>query len=338
MSWRHFSILLALLIVGAGTWARAQTATPPEIEAVDPEAMPPSVSQAMHALGMWRAGKLGSLPFVSAAPNLPPGPPNGLDLSTFSPTFQWLDDFREDEDGTVTLGMLMGMVDRLGRVDVSMNRLRYRTEPADGTTVAAIAEWLLQNRALATARADAAAGTDAKGVVELQKEAGVRVSGTFDAATAKALARAFSMVHLIAVESHIFYPDPPGHAVLIVPYDRLLDKPELFSAGSKSLPRVLKLAVPEDELRNRGLAEGQYAVFVYFLDRVEPEKSIQLRLTKPGASRSLLLSKKFYADTDPWPVVVQDISVGKRAAAPDLAFVILVDGKQIAEYPIRKAK
>jgi hypothetical protein len=332
------SVLLVLLIIVAGVWAPAEAQQPPEIEAVKPEAIPPSVLQAMLAMAMWRAGRLDTLPFVTGDPEAFAASSGAPDLSAFSPTFQWLDEFSEDEDGTVTLGMLLGMADGAGRVDMSINRLRYRPEAPDDEARTAIVEWLLRNPSFVTAKAEGSAGSAANAIAEFQEQAGLPANGVFDAATARALAPAYSMIRLIAAESHIFYPEPPGHAVLIVPYDKLLDQPDLFSAGFESLPRVLERAVGEDELERTGLGEGQYAAFVYFMDRVEPERNVQLKLAAKGASRSLVVGKTVQAEAGKWLVIVQDFFIGKQDAARDLELIVLIDDERVAELPINNAR
>ncbi len=110
-----------------------------------------------------------------------------------------------------------------------------------------------------------------------------------------------------------------------------------LSGGFKDFENVEKRAFKIDEFRELKEIEGSYVAFVYFLDKVDPARSIQIGFTNSTTARPRRLTPKRYGRPDGWPVVTETFRVGK-AATRDLYLNVVIDGKVSDSHRLSRAR
>jgi len=328
----------------AGGVAPSQPAPPAtgqakhEFESFDPRTLDPAISEGIFAAEMARLGGLSSLPFVRLDADATVELPKDSDLRAFAPAFEVIENLEKSAGGTFDLTLLLGLVDEFSRVDASINRIIYDVKKPDPTTLRSIGDWLYRSQAPLSTGSPGTSDDGAKALLsEFQRMSGLAESGVLDDRTAKEIAKQYSLLLIHTLESYTFYPDDPQHVVFILPYELLLEIPMQLSGGFKDFEDVERRAFNIDEFRGLKQIEGIYIAFVYFLDKVDPARSIQIGFTNSTTARPNRLTPKRYGRADEWPVVAETFQVAKTASR-DLYLKVVIDGEVSASHRLSQAR
>ena len=329
----------------AGGVAPSEPAVPPasggakhQFKSFDPRILDPAISEGIIAAEMARLGGLSSLPFVRLDADAKVEIPKDSDLRGFAPAFEVIEDLEKSSGGRFDLTLLLGLIDEFGRVDASINRIIYDVKKPDPRTLRSIGDWLFRSQApLGTGSPDALEDGAKELLTEFQRMSGLAESGVLDQRTANEIAKQYSLLLIHTLESFTFYPDDPQQVVFILPHELLSEIPMRLSGGFKDFENVEKRAFKIDEFRELKEIEGSYIAFVYFLDKVDPARSIQIGFTNSTTARPKRLTPKRNSRPGGWPVVTETFRVGKTASR-DLYLNIVIDGKVSVSHRLWPAR
>ncbi len=329
----------------AGSVAPSEPAAPPaadqakhQFRPFDPLTLDPAISEGIFAAQMARLGGLSSLPFVRLDADAKVELPKDSALRGFAPVFEVIEDLEKSSGGRFDLTLLLGLVDQFGRVDASINRIIYDVKKPDPRTLRSIGDWLFRSQAPLGIRSPDTLEDGTKEMLsKFQRMNGLAESGVLDHRTANEIAKKYSILLVHTLESFTFYPDEPQQVVFILPRELLSEIPMQLSGGFKDFENVEKRAFKIDEFRELKEIEGSYVAFVYFLDKVDPARSIQIGFTNSTTARPRRLTPNRYGRPDRWPVTTETFRVGK-AASRDLYLNVVIDGKVSDSHRLWRAR
>jgi len=295
----------------------------PDIKAVELEKLDTTMTQAMVAVFMSQMGELKSLPYVKVDSKAIVNIDKQIDSSVFAPGFIMIKDYVENADGTITLDLLTGFFDRIGRRDMTINHIAYRTEKPDKKEAVAIEKWILRNEGGMFKKNK----EHKKMLADFQREKGLKPDGIFGKRSARKLAKDFSMIHIQKLESITFYPGTPNHFVSIVPFKTVAQNPRKFSRGFDSLPDVGKHGITADQFKELAKPGERFVLFVYFTDRPNPVAPIKVGFSKSGQRWSKKMSPKYFAVPGTWPVIAETFCIDESLDTSDLYVNIFIKGK-----------
>jgi hypothetical protein len=295
----------------------------PDIKAVELDKLDTTMTQAIVAVFMSQMGELKSLPYVKVDPRAIVNVDKQIDSSVFAPGFIMIKDYVENSDGTIALDLLTGYFDRIGRRDMRINHIVYRTGNPDKQDVAAIEKWILSNEGGMFKKN----GEHKKMLAGFQREKGLNPDGVFGRISARKLSKDFSMIHIQKLESITFYPETPNHLIYIVPFKTVAQNPGKFSHGFDSLPNVGKHGITTDKFKELAKPGEKFVLFVYFTDRIKPVAPIQVGFSKSGQGWSKKMSPKYYAVPGTWPVIAETFSIDKSLDTSGVYVNIFMKGK-----------
>jgi hypothetical protein len=295
----------------------------PDIKAVELEKLDTTMTQAIVAVFMSQMGELKSLPYVKVDSKAIINVDKQIDSSVFAPGFIMIKDYVENADGTITLDLLTGFFDRIGRRDMRMNHVVYRAENPDKKEAAGIEKWILRNEGGMFKE-----NKEYKKILaDFQREKGLKPDGIFGRISARKLSKDFSMIHIQKIESITFYPETPNHYVYIVPFKTVIKNPGKFSHGFDSLPSVGKHGITADKFKELAKPGEKFVLFVYFTDRIKPVSPIQVGFSKSGQGWSKKMSPKYYAVPGTWPVIAQTFCIDESLDTSEVYVNIFMKGK-----------
>lgn len=295
----------------------------PDIKAVELEKLDTKMTQAVVAVFMSQMGKLKSLPYVKVDPKALVNIDKQIDSSVFAPGFIMIKDYVENADGIIALDLLTGYFDRIGRRDMRITHMVYRTGNPDKKEATAIEKWILRNNGgMFTNNKE-----HKKMLAELQREKGLKPDGVFGKGSARKLSKEFSMMHIQKIESMTFYPETPNHLIYLVPFKTVTQNPGKFSHGFDSLPDVAKHGITTDKFKELAKPVEKFVLFVYFTDRIKPVAPIQVGFSKSGQGWSKKMSPKYYAVPGTWPVIAQTFSIDESLDTSEVYVNIFMKGK-----------
>ncbi len=295
----------------------------PDIKAVELEKLDTTMTQAVVAVFMSQMGELKSLPYVKVDPKAIVNIDKQIDSSVFAPGFIMIKDYVENPDGTVALDLLTGFFDRIGRRDIRINHIVYRTGKPDKKEAAAIEKWILHNEGGMFKKND----EHKKMLIDFQREKGLKPDGAFGRISARKLSKDFSIIHIQKLESIAFYPETPNHVIYIVPSKTVTQNPGKFSHGFDSLPDVGKHGISTDKFKELAKPGEKFVLFIYFTDRPKPVDPIKVGFSKSGQRWSKKMSPSYYAVPGTWPVIAETFCIDESLDTSDVYVNIFMKGK-----------
>jgi hypothetical protein len=299
----------------------------PDIKAVELEKLDTTMTQAVVAVFMSQMGELKSLPYVKVDSEAIVNIDKQINSSFFAPSFIMIKDYVENADGTTTLDLLTGFFDRIGRRDMRMNHIVYKTGKPNKKEAAAIENWILRNEGGMFKENK----EYKKMLADFQREEGLKPDGIFGRISAEKLSKDFSIIHIKKLESITFYPEKPNHFVYIVPFKTVTQNPEKFSRGFDSLPNVGKHGISTDKFKKLAKPAEKFVLFVYFTDQPNPVTPIRLGFSKSGQRWSKKMSPKYFAVPGTWPVIAETFCIDESLDTSDVYVNIFIKGKYTYE-------
>ena len=238
-------------------------------------------------------------------------------------------DFSSESDGTYVQDMLSESVDRYGRIDVSHERIMYsQREPTESET-AAIAESMLHTSRGMKYMDSASRKRFVQSVADFQRAHGLSSDGVMGNVTARTLARETSVLDVKEMTNRIVLPEKPRMLIYAVPYDVIKGDPEAFSKGYESLEMVKKHALTPEQFQKIDQPGQRFTVFVFFLDRVDPARSVRVCLASTEHRwSSEAITPHAYAPTE-WPVLIESFQIDEQVGESPLYANVFMKGKYV---------
>ena len=223
-----------------------------------------------------------------------------------------------DPDGTRIVDVLRELADPLGRISLTLDRTVYVLRPPSRGEAQQVAMILQQDYDAAVASGNPElADAMRESVLTFQRSTGLSQDGVLGAGTAKAMVKDLELAAIQGMQSQALYPDSPRFEVHVLP-ERIVAQAadsgsDRFTRGFDSLEAVRAAAVPPDQLEITALREGNFVLFVYFLDRLPPLSSVEVGFSLQeglkDARNKKATMKPVYTAPDSWPVIVAPFSL-----------------------------
>ncbi len=352
--WVVWAVFLSLALFCEPSNARSETAGDPgkatphpiEFELLNQYASSPSVFSALFAVITAKRGELQPHPFVEVDPDAKIRLDQESDLSGFMLNSAAITDFHRKPGEPVFMGVITEFMDPLGRREVAANQIVYRIQEPE--TREAITPSFLQERLKALSYdpgppAPEWSETSRSALARFQEDHGLDPSGQPDLETLKRLVGdAVPVITVLEINSFNLYPSPPKHVAYLLPERRVTETPHRFDQGFSSWEDVARNAVPPEDLGTDG-ESGDFVLFVYFLDKVDPSHPICLKFSSaPLNPESSTLQEagvpqtpRRYANRGAWPVLSETVRLKALGPSSDLYVNLIVDETPVACYRLR---
>lgn len=278
--------------------------TPIAVKSVALEQIEPSINQAVLAANAARAGELKSLPFVVTNANTILKIDKNPLINVYSEQPLSILQYNVDPDGVENLVLLRESTGLYGRIDRRLEKINYKTSKPDAAQVKKILAWLLKQNRASKKKADE---STRKVMMDFQEEKGLSPDGQFGPATAKAMAKDFSMIHVNRLEESPVYPEIPNNMVFLLPYDTFKKAYPKLPKGFQSWVEISKLGITKEKFKEIVKKDQQYIAFVYFFDRVDPAFKINVEFADMGKSRGEGSSHR--SKHDVWPIITKVFTI-----------------------------
>ena len=279
----------------------------------DSAQMDPGTNLALATVDVAKLGALKSFPYARISSQSKINLNNKTDYYKFIQNNMVITDDIGGPDETRTLGMVCESIDHFGRIDLSKNRIIYKTKKPDKKEAAAIRKSISQGSKLTRRLKDKRLKNDLKEkTVEYQRAKGLTPDGIAGRKTIESLSQELSMIDVQELTTQVVYPQKPRISAYIVRSETLDLNPGKFNKGFKSINEVKKHALSMEEFKSLAKPGETFVVFIYFLDRIDPAYALKWGLAGAGKSLSKTMSPIFYADPETWPVIVETISIDKE--------------------------
>lgn len=303
-------------------------------ESVDPDTLPPVSKLAISAFEMQKQGLLDSFPFASVDQT---GVKlfNKTDYSTFTTRNIAIVDFQQNETGSFAQTMICESVDRHGRTDVSENRIVFSVRDPSEEELANMREAILASfRGLKGQSKEVRA--EIKNVVaEYQRAKGLTADGIPGKNTVDALARDIPILHVSEISSTILYPQKPTAELYVLPFETVDRNVSLFNEAFSSLDTIRERALTPEALKELVTSSQKVVLFVYFLDRVNPELPVRLSLSPSEWQWSEThITPLRYAVRDTWPVMIETVTIDESLADKSIYANLFLKFKCIGSFKI----
>ena len=294
-------------------------------ERVDPDTLKPASRLAITAFEMEKAGMLEAFPYVYISPKVK-DLRNTTDYSSFKPINVVVLSLNENPDGSFSQDMICESADRLGRIDVSCNRIVFAVRNPDKKEAAKLAKEILKAAEI-VGTCDSEVRQEFKEAYrEYQKENGLVVDGALGKNTARSMAETTPIIDVREMKSHIVYPEKPKSMIFVLAYDAVAAAPGKYNKGYKSLDAVKRSALSPREFKRLAVPGKKFVVFVYFLDRVSPDRAIRICVAPSEKRQTGELSPAKYAEPEAWPVITEILSVDEATETEKLFVNVFVKG------------
>ena len=301
---------------------------------IDPVDLDPVSKLAISAFEMERLNILDSFPYATISQE---GRKldNTTDYTQFIMSNVIIIDFGEQPDGMYAQHMLSESVDRLGRLDLSDERIVYGLREPNEQEVSALAESMLEASAALDKMDETSRSHFNKALVEYQHLNGLSPDGILGRQTAESLSEKISILEVKEMASQIVYPEIPRNVLYVVPYEAVEQSPTIFNRGFQSLDAVKKYAITPEQFNKLDRTKQRFVVFVYFLDRVDPTLPIRLGLADSEKRWSDRMSPKLYAAQGEWPVIIQTFCIDESLGGSRLYANLFIKYKCIGSHRIK---
>jgi len=148
-----------------------------------------------------------------------------------------------------------------------------------------------------------------RAIKEFQKRHGLIPDGIIGTKSAKMYSRKAKVLDVKELSSSIIYPTKPRSTFFILSYETVAGAPDQFNQGYASLDAVKQHALSADEFKKLAAPGSRFVLFLYFLDRVSPDKAVQMCLSKSENRKTKSLSPAKYALPGVWPVITEILSI-----------------------------
>lgn len=278
-------------------------------QTVDLDSLPPVSRLAIAAFEMEKQGILDTCPFVRVDQG---GKRlfNETDYSKFTTRHIAIVDFEQKGDGIYSQTMICESVDPFGRIDVSENRLVYTPREPSEKESAEMKQCILDSLKNLRSKSTQAREELKKAVVAYQRAAGLTADGIPGKNTAESLARDIPILLVSEISSTVLYPQEPAAELYVLPYETVNSNISLFNKGFTSIDVIRKYALTPERLKKQLKTSRRFVLFVYFLDRVNPELPVRISLSPKERTWSTThLTPQRYAALDVWPVMIETIDI-----------------------------
>ncbi|MBN2298934.1 MAG: hypothetical protein JXM72_10090 [Deltaproteobacteria bacterium] len=290
------------------------------VTSFDPLTMEPTITQAIYAVEMAKSNELSLLPYVSVGKSAEIAVLEHPQESVFTPRKQMITNYSKTPDGMVNLEFFSESEDQYGRRDITVNKVIYSIRMPNKKEFEAIRQWSLKTGDELFGKSEEMR-TNLKG---FQKEKGLAPDGVFGANSASAIAGEISMIDIKKIESSIFHPETPSYMMFILPYDVVKKNPSKFSGGIASLLETGKRGMTVEQFAAKAKPGDKFVIFVYFLDRIDPNIPIKIGFSASDQALSTATSTASYAAPGTWPVIAETFCIDDALETNGLAANVLI--------------
>jgi Putative peptidoglycan binding domain len=258
-----------------------------------------------------KSGRLESDPYVKVNPeglNLE----NNTDYKKFTQRSVVILKFKEDPDGTCSQSMMSESSDKFGRIDMSYDRIVYKLRPPTRQEVnASKASYLEFSRAMKGMDKESR-DNHKKAIAAYQKSKGLTADGILGPKTVESILMEVPIIDVQQMSSRIVYPKRPRHDFYVLPFDTVAQDPDRFNKGFESLEAVKKNSLSRDQFKEVAEPGNKFVLFVYFVDRCDPDASMQVGFSNTPKRPIQPMSPKRYAVPGKWPVLIESFEIDKK--------------------------
>lgn len=283
---------------------------------VAPDTLPEVGKTAIAAIERGKRGMLEASPYITVNPQGKKFE-NTTDYQQFFRRNTIIMDFAILPDGAYVQDMLTESVDRFGRIDVSHERIVYSLREPTKSEAAAIAESMIRTSRSVSYMDSASRMRFKKSVVDFQRSHGLSADGVMGMHTAKTMAREESVLDVQEMTNRIVLPETPRTLLYAVPYEIVSRNPAKFNKGFESLEAVKAHALTPDTFRKIDRTGQQFTIFLYFLDRIDPERDIRIALASSEYRWSEIVTPSAYPPGE-WPVLIESFLIEETMGASPL--------------------
>ena len=301
---------------------------------IDPLQMTPESFLALLVFDLAKADMLESIPNVTVDPqgkNLT----NDTDYEAFTQKNITILDLDEGSDDTYSQTMVVESIDGHGRIDLSRNHVVFRLRDANEAEKEASTRSFISHAKTAKDADEASRKDFEAAVIEYQQSRGLTPDGILGPDTAASLTGDMWVLDVEELTSHVVYPEKPRHAFYVLDCETVEKDPDKFYGGFESVEHVMEHALPPEAFKELAQPGKQFVLFVYFFDRVDPNRAIQLGLSSIARRKTELLSPTYHTEPEKWPVLVETISIDRRLAYGRLYANLFLDKKYLSSFKLK---
>ncbi|MBC2712509.1 MAG: peptidoglycan-binding protein [Desulfosarcina sp.] len=222
-----------------------------------------------------------------------------------------------DSEGLFSQRMVFEALDRMGRIDIRDDRIAFKVRdpnPEEASKIANdIHKGLSKAKLKQLSKAEKAAFKE--GIKAYQQDNGLKPDGIFGENTAEYMGKQATVIDVQEITSRIVYPSTPRHAAYIIPLAVVEQNPDQFYNGFDSLEMVKQNSIGPESFAGLAKKGACFVAFVYFFDRVDPQRPLSIRLSKYKQKAKGSVGQKWHAAPGKWPVVVETFTLDKVPGA-----------------------
>jgi hypothetical protein len=284
---------------------------------------------AIDTLDAAREGTLDSFPFARIASDSTVTVADTEPSGTCSMRNMGIVKYEENSDATQTLVTVTETRDNLGRMDLRSNRLVYAVREPDNREAQAIARHIKKTLKYTKGMRKEVKEANQRAIKEFQKKHGLKPDGIIGNRSAKMYSREAKVLDVKELSSSVIYPVEPRSTLFILSYDTVASAPGQFNQGYASLDAVKEHALSPDEFKKLAVPESRFVLFLYFLDRVSPDKAVRMCLSESEKRWTKCLTPKKYALPGTWPVITEILSIDEAMETTRLYINVFIKKKYI---------
>jgi len=305
-----------------------------EFQEIDPLQMTPDSFLAILTFDLAKMGLLESIPNITVNPQ-GKSLTNETDYDAFKQRNVSILAVHEEPDGTYSQTMVVESLDDYGRIDLSRNHVVFRLRDASEDEMQASAQGFISH-AKAMKAADEASWQDFREtVIDYQRSRGLASDGILGPDTAASLTEDMWVLDVQEITSHVLYPEEPRHTFHVLDCETVEKDPDKFYGGFESLEHVMDHALTPEAFKELAQPGKQFVLFVYFFDRVDPNRAINVGLSSIAKRKTKLMSPTYYAGPKKWPVLVETISIDRRLGHSRLYANLFLDKKHLSSLRLK---
>jgi len=306
----------------------------PKVESLKPDEVDPILHLALRALEEARADRLDRVPYVKTSPETRIAFKGGTGNGRFAQNGLVVTEYRKLESGAFSLEAVIESMGPSGRIGLSRNHMVFSVCKGGQAQCAGLKNALLEMSKAMEEGPPEARQEFKDDVIGYQKKLGIAPDGVLNEKTAEAIAGDLPVLDIQEITSSVLYPEKPRHVVFILPREEVVRNAGAFNRGIDSLQEVRAHAIPSTDFRDHAKDGGEYVLFVFFLDRVNPSLDLRTGFSQsPGTPPDTMTSKQ-YPLPGKWPVLAEPFQSGPIADSDRLYVHILLGGFPVSEIRI----
>jgi hypothetical protein len=264
---------------------------------------------AIDTLDAAREGTLDSFPYARIDSNSSVNVEDTKSPGPFSVRKIGIVKYEVSYDDTKHLITVTETRDNLGRLDLRNNRLVYKVRQPNNREAQAIVQHIKKSLKYTAGMRKEVKESNQKAIKEFQKRHGLTPDGIIGTKSANMYSRKAKVLDVKELCSSIIYPTEPRSTLFILSYETVARAPDQFNRGYASLDAVKQHALSADEFKKLALPGSRFVLFLYFLDRLSPDKAVRMCLSKSENRKTKSLSPMKYALPGVWPVITEILSI-----------------------------